>query len=82
MQNTDVEIGFVKKARCQKQHVAVSGPQPIILGDIKNCWNNTQKAIDFANQCIEGIEASDAYKNGDADTSCYLPRAYWYFPDV
>ena len=41
-------------------------------------------AIDFANQVIEGIEASDMYKNGNAEMSqllgeAYCLRAYRYF---
>ena len=85
MQNTDVEIGFVKKAQASETtRRGIWALNPSYFGDIKNCWNNTQKAIDFANQCIEGIEASDAYKNGDADMKqlhgeAICLRAYWYF---
>lgn len=84
-QNTDVEIGFVKKAQAQEStRRGIWALNPSYFGDIKNAWNNTQKAIDFANQCIEGIERSDLYKNGDADMKqlhgeAICLRAYWYF---
>lgn len=85
MQNTDVEIGFVKKAQASETtRRGLWALNPAYFGDIKNCWNNTQQAIDFANQCIEGIEASDMYKNGDTDMKqihgeALCLRAYWYF---
>ena len=85
MQNTDVEWGGVKKDEVVKSdRRSIWALNAVEQGDIKNCWNNTQKAIDFANQCIEGIEASDAYKNGDADMKqlhgeAICLRAYWYF---
>lgn len=51
MQNTDVEIGFVKKAQASETtRRGIWALNPSYFGDIKNCWNNTQKAIDFANQ--------------------------------
>ena len=54
------------------------------FNDIKNCWEHNYNAIDFANQVIEGIEASDMYKNGNAEMSqllgeAYCLRAYRYF---
>lgn len=85
MQNTDVEIGFVNKTQAtETTRRGIWALNPSYFGDIRNCWNNTQKAIDFANQCIQGIEASDAYKNGNADMKqlhgeAICLRAYWYF---
>ena len=85
MQNTDVEFAGVDASQAQTADRrgiwAINASQ---FSDIKNCWNNTQKAIDFANQCIEGIEASDLYKNGDSDMKqlhgeAICLRAYWYW---
>lgn len=85
MQNTDVEIGFVKKANAtESTRRGIWALNASYFGDIKNAWNNTQKAIDFANQTIEGIEESDMYKNGDTDMKqlhgeAICLRAYWYW---
>ncbi len=85
MQNTDIEVGYVNKSQREstdrRGFWAINAKQ---YNDIKNCWDNTLKAIDFANQCIEGIEASAMYKNGDADMKqllgeAYCLRAYWYW---
>ena len=85
MQNTDVEFAGVDASQAQTADRrgiwAINASQ---FSDIKNCWNNTQKAIDFANQCIEGIEASDLYKNGNSEMKqlhgeAICLRAYWYW---
>ena len=85
MQNTDVEAGFLTKANTSEASRrgiwALNASQ---FSDIRNAWDNSLKAIDFANQCIAGIENSDMYKNGDKDMK-QLPgeadclRAYWYW---
>lgn len=85
MQNTDVEVGFVNSTQCKaSDRRGLWALNPSYYSDIKNCWNNSLKAIDFANQTIQGIEASDLYKNGDADMKqihgeAICLRAYWYF---
>lgn len=85
MQNTDVEIGYVKKDQVEKaDRRGLWGLNASYFGDILTAWNNTQKAIDFANQTLEGIEESDMYKNGDADMKqlhgeAICLRAYWYW---
>lgn len=85
MQNTDVEVGFVKKAQAtETTRRGIWALNASYFGDIKNCWNNSLKAIDFANQCIEGIEESDLYKNGDSQMKqlhgeAVCLRAYWYW---
>lgn len=85
MQNTDVEVGFLTKANTSEATRrgiwALNASQ---FSDIKNAWDNSLKAIDFANQCIAGIENSDMYKNGDKDMKqlhgeAYCLRAYWYW---
>ncbi len=85
MQNTDVEVGFLTKANTEEATRrgiwALNAKQ---FDDIKKCWDNSLKAIDFANQCIQGIEASDMYKSGDKDMKqlhgeAYCLRAYWYW---
>ena len=85
MQNTDVEVGFLTKANTSEASRrgiwALNASQ---FSDIRNAWDNSLKAIDFANQCIAGIENSDMYKNGDKDMKqlhgeAYCLRAYWYW---
>ncbi len=85
MQNTDVEVGFVTQANTEEATRrgiwALNAHQ---FSDIKNCWDNSLKAIDFANQCIEGITNSDMYKEGDKDMKqlrgeAFCLRAYWYW---
>jgi len=85
MQNTDIEIGFIAKS--QSENTDRRGVWCLNMkqfNDIKNCWDNSLKAIDFANQCIQGIENSDMYKNGNKDMKqlhgeAYCLRAYWYW---
>ncbi len=85
MQNTDVEFAGVDASQAQgSDRRAIWALNTSQFSDIKNCWTNTQKAIDFANQCIEGIEASDLYKSGDSDMrqlrgEAICLRAYWYW---
>jgi len=85
MQNTDIEVGFLTKANTEEATRrgiwALNARQ---FSDIKNCWDNSLKAIDFANQCIVGIENSGMYQNGDKDMKqlhgeAYCLRAFWYF---
>jgi starch-binding outer membrane protein, SusD/RagB family len=56
-------------------------------GDLGYVWEIGYKAIRDANICIEGIQASDAFKSTDAELSrqmknmlgeAYTLRAYWY----
>jgi starch-binding outer membrane protein, SusD/RagB family len=56
-------------------------------GDLGYVWEIAYKAIRDANICIEGIQASDAFKSTDAELSrqmknmlgeAYTLRAYWY----
>ena len=85
MQNTDVEVGFLTKANTDEAtRRGIWALNPRQFSDIKNCWDNSFKAIDFANQCIEGIENSPMYQSGDKDMKqlhgeAYCLRAYWYF---
>ena len=85
MQNTDVEIGWIDTENAEKgDRRSVWGLNMIEFSDIQTCWDNTLKAIDFANQCIVGIEAADMYKSGNKDMKqlhgeAYCLRAYWYW---
>ena len=85
MQNTDVEVGFLTKANTDEAtRRGIWALNPRQFSDIKNCWDNSFKAIDFANQCIEGIENSPMYQSGDKDMKqlhgeAYCLRAYCYF---
>lgn len=85
MQNTDVEVGFLTKANTEEaSRRGIWALDTKQFSDIKNAWDNALKAIDFANQCIEGIEASAMYQSGDKDMKqllgeAYCLRAYWYW---
>ena len=85
MQNTDIEVGFVTKANTEEAtRRGIWSLNAHQFSDIKNAWDNALKAIDFSNQIIQGIEDSEAYKNGDRDMQqllgeTYCLRAYWYW---
>lgn len=85
MQNTDVEVGLVNASQAQgSDRRGIWAINPRQFSDIKNCWDNSLKAIDFANQCIAGIQESSMYKDGDKDMKqllgeAYCLRAYWYW---
>lgn len=88
MQNTDVEANSGIKANEWKGDrtnvYALEGGILQSWSDIKNAWINSYRAIDRANQCIQGIEASSLYKEGDPTMKQYLGeayclRAYWYW---
>lgn len=88
MQNTDVEANSgIKKNEWKGDRTNVYALEGSILqnwSDIKNAWVNSYRAIDRANQCIQGIEASALYKEGNAEMKQYLGeayclRAYWYW---
>lgn len=85
MQNTDVEVAFLTKANTEEaSRRGIWCLDTKQFSDIEKCWNNSLAAIDFANQCIVGIEGSDMYKKGDKDMKqlhgeAYCLRAYWYW---
>lgn len=85
MQNTDVEVGFITAAQTSNtDRRGVWCLNVRQFSDIKNCWDNSLKAIDFANQCIQGIEGSEMYLSGNKDMKqlhgeAYCLRAYWYW---
>jgi hypothetical protein len=77
MQNTDVEVGWIDKENAEKgDRRSVWGINMMEFSDIQNCWDNTLKAIDFSNQCIQGIEASDMYKEGNKNMKQLHGEAY------
>lgn len=85
-QNTDVEFATVNRSQAIA-HNDRRGIWCINTGDfsdINTCWEHNYRAIDFASQVIEGIAASDMYKEGDAEMAqllgeAYCLRAYRYF---
>lgn len=85
MQNTDVEVGFLTKDNTSEAtRRGIWALNPSQFSDIRNCWDNSLKAIDFANQCIEGVEKSALYLNGDREMKnlrgeAFCLRAYWYW---
>lgn len=85
-QNTDVEYAGVSRTQAiaHNDRRGIWSINPGDFGDIQTCWNHNYEAIDFANQIIEGIEASQMYKDGNADMKqllgeAYCLRAYRYF---
>ena len=85
MQNTDIEVGFLTKANTEEaSRRGIWSLNAHQFSDIKNCWDNALKAIDFSNQIIQGIESSDSYKSGKLEMKqllgeAYCLRAYWYW---
>lgn len=85
MQNTDIEVGYVSKSQSESaDRRGVWCLNTKYFSDVLKCWDNSLKAIDFANQCIQGIEQSEMYKSGDKDMmqlhgEAYCLRAYWYW---
>ncbi len=86
MQNTDVEFASINKAQAlaHNDRRGIWSINPGDFGDIKTAWEDSYKAIDFANQIIVGIENSEMYQNGDAEMKqllgeAYCLRAYRYF---
>jgi starch-binding outer membrane protein, SusD/RagB family len=84
-QNTDVEAANgVSDARDGSRRDVWSLEPQASFADMTTCWNMCYLAIDRANQCIEGISASDLYKAGDESMKqllgeAYCMRAYWYY---
>ena len=85
MQNTDVEV-------CAPSVAASTGDRRDIwtlrggnlknFSDVKSTWDNNYLAIERANQCIEGIRASDISTKADMKmllAESYCLRAYRYF---
>lgn len=86
MQNTDVEATAVSENPdgSRRDVWSLQGSRLVNFADIQTCWNNCYLAIDRANQCIEGILASELYKSGDPTMKqflgeAYCLRAYWYW---
>lgn len=86
MQNTDVEFATINKtqALAHNDRRGIWCLNAGDFGDIPTAWNHNYEAIDFANQLIEGLEASEMYLQGDADMKqirgeAYCLRAYRYF---
>jgi len=86
MQNTDVEANepAANPDGSRRDVWSLQGGLLQNFGDILKCWNDNYLAIERANQCIEGIEASEEYKKGNSDMKmllgeAYCLRAYRYF---
>lgn len=84
MQNTDVEATSVSAARDNSRRDVWSLEPQQSFSDMTNCWNMCYLAIDRANQCIEGIQNSKLYKEGNENMNhllgeAYCMRAFWYY---
>lgn len=84
MQNTDVEAIAPGELPDGSRRDIWSLQAGLLTGfkDIKTAWDDNYKAIDRANQCIEGILASDAANEAEMKMllgESYCLRAYRYF---
>jgi hypothetical protein len=84
MQNTDVEAiapGILPDGS-RRDVWSLQGGLLSSFGDIKKAWDDNYLTIDRANQCIEGIKASDVANTADMKMllgESYCLRAYRYF---
>lgn len=84
MQNTDVEVtapGAIPDGS-RRDIWSLQAGLLTGFGDIKTAWDHNYLAIDRANQCIEGIKASEIADNRDMEmllAESYCLRAYRYF---
>jgi hypothetical protein len=85
-QNTDVEFAAIDRnqAIAHNDRRGIWALNAGEFGDILTGWSHNYLAIDFANQVIEGIEASEACQSGDKEMlqllgEAYCLRAYRYF---
>ncbi|MDR3340015.1 MAG: RagB/SusD family nutrient uptake outer membrane protein [Candidatus Symbiothrix sp.] len=84
MQNTDVEVCAPSAAPdgSRRDVWSLQGGLLTGFGDIQTAWNHNYAAIERANQCIEGIQASAIADDPDMKTmlgEAYCLRAYRYF---
>jgi tetratricopeptide (TPR) repeat protein len=84
MQNTDVEAAApsANPDGSRRDVWALQGGLLANWGEIDSRWQNNYQAIDRANQCIEGIQASAVANDPDMKmmlAEAYCLRAYRYF---
>lgn len=86
--NSDIEHGGVGAAPdgSRRDVWSLEARYSASFVDFQTTWNNTYKAINRANECIEGISKSDALNNPvtAADMKqllgeAYTLRAFWYY---
>ncbi|WP_448701540.1 RagB/SusD family nutrient uptake outer membrane protein [Mucilaginibacter sp. AW1-3] len=82
--NNDIEVGGVSAAPDNSRRDIWSFECTSANADLLTVWNNAYNAINKANECIAGIEASSLYKNNDAsmlqlEGEALTLRAYWYY---
>jgi starch-binding outer membrane protein, SusD/RagB family len=85
LQNTDVEAMALTSNLKDGTRRDIWALDPLSTwSEIKSRWDECYLAIDRANQCIEGIEASELYLAGNESMKqmlgeAYCLRAYWYW---
>lgn len=82
--NNDIEVGGVSAAPDNSRRDIWSFECTSANADLLTVWNNAYNAINKANECIAGIEASALYKSNDAsmlqlEGEALTLRAYWYY---
>ncbi|HSC54308.1 MAG TPA: RagB/SusD family nutrient uptake outer membrane protein [Phnomibacter sp.] len=80
--NTDVEVGGVAGAPDGGRRDIWSFQSTEGFADLGTVWNNAYKAINRANECIEGIKKSALAETPEMQQllgEAYTLRAYWYY---
>ncbi|WP_207425672.1 RagB/SusD family nutrient uptake outer membrane protein [Pedobacter sp. SYSU D00535] len=82
--NSDIEVGGVSANPDNSRRDIWSFETTPSNQDLLTVWNNAFKAINRANECIEGIESSDLYKSSDRTMTQLRGeaaglRAIWYW---
>jgi starch-binding outer membrane protein, SusD/RagB family len=83
-QNTDVEcIGVSANPDGSRRDIwSLQGGLLSSFGDVKSAWDNNYLALDRANQCVEGILASEMKNNAEMQQllgEAYCLRAFYYY---
>ena len=82
MGNTDIECGGVGASPDNSRRDIWSFECTPANGDLLTVWNNAYNAINRANECIEGIDASSIKSNPNMQQlkgEATALRAVWYY---
>jgi hypothetical protein len=80
--NTDIENGGVGASPDNSRRDIWSFEASDANGDLRTVWNNAYKAINLANECIDGIDKSAIKDNKEMKQlkgEALTLRAYWYY---
>ena len=80
--NTDIENGGVGASPDNSRRDIWSFEATDANGDLRTVWNNAYKAINLANECIDGIDKSAIRENKEMKQlkgEALTLRAFWYY---